>query len=133
MIEVQSTPTRLTCTYRPMGIGMRPIYHQHDLKPGQCISNEPGFYKDGHWGIRIENLVLIKEIQTRNQFGGKWLGAEHVTIAPVQTKLVDKSLMTARQIKWLNDYNHEAETKLAPLLKDDERALAWLKKECKAI
>lgn len=118
---------------RPMGIGMRPQYREHDLKPGQCISNEPGFYKDGHWGIRIENLVLIKEIGTKHNFGGKWLGAERVTMAPIQTKLVDKSLMNRRQIDWLNAYNKEVEEKVSPLLKNDERALAWLRKECKAI
>lgn len=116
-----------------MGIGMRPQYKDHDLKPGQCISNEPGYYKDGAWGIRIENLVLIKEIQTKYNFGGKWIGCEHVTIVPIQTTMVLKELMTPRQIKWLNDYNAEALEKLTPLLKGDERALRYLEKECKAI
>lgn len=54
-------------------------------------------------------------------------------MAPIQTKLVDKSLMTANDIKWLNEYNAEVQSKLEPLLKDDPRALAYLKKECKAI
>jgi Xaa-Pro aminopeptidase len=102
-----------------MGIGMRPGYVDFDLKAGQCISNEPGVYIDGKWGIRIESLVLIKEIQTKNQFGGKWLGCEHITIAPIQTKLIDTSLMSPRQIKWLNDYHEETLTKLTPLLKND--------------
>jgi Xaa-Pro aminopeptidase len=116
-----------------MGIGMRPQYKDHDLKPGQCISNEPGYYKDGHWGIRIENLVLIKEVNTKYNFGGKWIGCERVTMAPIQTKMVVKDLMTPRQIKWLNDYNQEVKGKLTPLLKGDERALKYLEKECKAI
>jgi Xaa-Pro aminopeptidase len=116
-----------------MGIGMRAIYHEHDLKPGQCISNEPGYYKDGHWGIRIESLILIKEIQTKHQFGGNWLGAERITMAPIQTKLVNKHIMTPKQIKWLNDYNAEVHEKLLPLLRNDKRALDWLEKECAAI
>merc|ERR1712093_118694 len=116
----------------PMGIGVRPVYKDYDLKPGQCISNEPGYYKDGHWGIRIENLVLIKEVETRYQFGGKWLGCEHITMAPIQTKLVDKKLLNATDVEWLNAYNAEVESKLTPLLKNDDRALTYLKRECKA-
>ena len=94
---------------------------------------QPGFYKDGHWGIRIENLILIKEMQTKHQFGGKWIGAEHITMAPIQTKLVNKSMLTPRHLQWLNDYHAEVKQKLSPLLKDDERALKWLERECRAI
>lgn len=74
--------------------------------------------------------MLIKEVQTKYQFGGKWLGCERITMAPMQLKLVNKSLLTPKDINWINNYHKEVLSKLEPLLKKDERALKWLMKEC---
>ncbi|RXW19463.1 hypothetical protein EST38_g6388 [Candolleomyces aberdarensis] len=118
----------------PQGIGVRIILNNTPLKPGMTVSNEPGYYEDGQYGIRIENIVLVKEAETPNNFGQKgYLGFEHVTLCPIQTKLVDVSLLTEQEKKWTNDYHKEIWEKVSPLLKNDTRALEWLKRECEPI
>ncbi|KAJ2936840.1 hypothetical protein H1R20_g241, partial [Candolleomyces eurysporus] len=118
----------------PQGIGVRIVLNNTPLKPGMTVSNEPGYYEDGQYGIRIENIVLVKEAETPNNFGQKgYLGFEHVTLCPIQTKLVDISLLTEQEKKWLNDYHKEIWEKVSPLLKNDTRALEWLRRECEPI
>ncbi|KAJ2913801.1 hypothetical protein MD484_g6610, partial [Candolleomyces efflorescens] len=118
----------------PQGIGVRIVLNNTALKPGMTVSNEPGYYEDGQYGIRIENVVLVKEAETPNNFGQKgYLGFEHVTLCPIQTKLVDASLLTEQEKKWLNEYHKETWDKVSPLLKNDTRALEWLRRECESI
>ncbi|KAJ6470262.1 peptidase M24, structural domain-containing protein [Mycena vitilis] len=118
----------------PQGMGVRLAYNSTALKPGMTVSNEPGYYADGRFGIRIENIVLVRKADTRNNFGDKgFLGFEHVTMCPIQTKLIDKSLFTAEEVRWLNDYHAEILKKVSGLLQHDSRALEWLKRECSAI
>merc|ERR1711964_271440 len=70
--------------------------------PGNVISNEPGYYEDGSFGIRIENIVMVKEAETKHKFGDKpYLGFEHVTMVPYCRKLIDESLLTRREKHWL--------------------------------
>ncbi|KAF8621347.1 hypothetical protein AX15_007876 [Amanita polypyramis BW_CC] len=115
----------------PHGIGVRIAYNSVPLKPGMTISNEPGYYEDGQFGIRIENVVLVREAKTPNNFGDKgYLGFEHVTMCPMHKKLVDISLLTVEEKKWLNDYHEEVWNKVSPHLQNDQRALDWLRKEC---
>jgi hypothetical protein len=65
----------------PQGIGPRPAYNEVPLQAGMVISNEPGYYADGKWGIRIENIIVVKIAETPNNFGGKgYLEFEHVTM-----------------------------------------------------
>lgn len=65
----------------PHGIGVRIAYNSSPLKPGMTVSNEPGYYADGRYGIRLENIVLVREAKTPNNFGDKgYLGFEHVTL-----------------------------------------------------
>ncbi|KAI0413706.1 peptidase M24, structural domain-containing protein [Xylaria grammica] len=114
----------------PIGIGTRSQYSEVPLSPGCVISNEPGFYEDGSFGIRIENIVMVKEVQTKYKFGDKpYLGFEHVTMVPYCRKLVDPSLLTAAEKQWLNDYNTEIFQKTKNFFKDDGLTLAWLEKE----
>ncbi|KAH0834715.1 peptidase M24, structural domain-containing protein [Lanmaoa asiatica] len=110
-------------------------YNSTALKPGMTLSNEPGYYADGKWGIRIENVVIVREVKTPNNFGGNgYLGFERVTMCPIQTSLIDFSVLTNEEKKWLNDYHAEVESKVAPLLEGkDARALAWLKRQCQAV
>ncbi|KAG7095504.1 hypothetical protein E1B28_006243 [Marasmius oreades] len=118
----------------PQQIGTRIACNSTPLKAGMTVSNEPGYYDDGKFGIRIENIVLVKEAETPNNFGEKgYLTFEHVTMCPIQTKLVDTKLLTENERQWLNDYNREVWEKVSPLLAEDDRALKWLKKESQAI
>ncbi|KAM5541777.1 hypothetical protein V8D89_004506 [Ganoderma adspersum] len=115
----------------PHGIGVRIAYNNTPLKAGMTVSNEPGYYADGRYGIRIENIVIVRDAQTPNNFGDKgYLRFEHVTLCPMGKNLVDASLLSAREKEWLNAYHRETQDKVAPLLKDDERALKWLHREC---
>ncbi|KIM42178.1 hypothetical protein M413DRAFT_26983 [Hebeloma cylindrosporum] len=115
----------------PHGIGTRIILNKSPLKAGMTVSNEPGYYADGRFGIRIENIVMVKEAKTPNNFGDKgYLGFEHVTMCPIHKKLIDTSLITEQEKTWLNKYHEETFEKVSPLLKNDPRALEWLEREC---
>jgi Xaa-Pro aminopeptidase len=73
-------------------------------------------------------------VETKHKFGDKtFLGFEHITFVPIQTKLIDTSLLTKDEIDWVNKYNNKCYEKLKNLLKDDERALKWLTEETKPI
>ncbi|KAJ3344970.1 hypothetical protein HDU83_004568 [Entophlyctis luteolus] len=122
----------------PHGIGPRIAYNDTPLEPGMIVTNEPGFYEDGAFGIRIENVMVVKDVtsEIENNFGGKgWLGFESLTVAPISTKLVDLSLLTEEERIWLNRYHEDVHAKLAPLLQspDDADALNWLFKETRPI
>ncbi|KAJ7977972.1 Xaa-Pro aminopeptidase [Quillaja saponaria] len=96
------------------------------LQKGMVISNEPGYYEDHAFGIRIENLLCVKEIQTPNRFGGiEYLGFEKLTFVPIQTKLVDLSLLSTVEIGWLNDYHSQVWEKVSPLLEGCARQWLW--------
>ncbi|KAK8004324.1 hypothetical protein PG989_004043 [Apiospora arundinis] len=113
----------------PIGIGTRVQFAEVALAPGNVISNEPGFYKDESFGIRIENIIMVKEVKTKHSFGDKpWLGFEHVTMVPYCRKLIDTSLLTEGEIAWLNAYNAEIWDKTHGFF-NDEVVLNWLKKE----
>ncbi|KAH6661263.1 peptidase M24, structural domain-containing protein [Truncatella angustata] len=115
----------------PMGIGTRIQYSEVALAEGNVLSNEPGFYEDGKFGVRIENIIMVKKVETKYSFGDKpWLAFEHVTMVPYCRKLIDTNLLTATETKWLNDYNDEILEKISPLVKDDVTK-AWLERETK--
>ena len=90
-------------------------------------SNEPGFYKPGEYGIRMENLILSKEI-TSNEFG-TFLGFEAVTLCYVDTTLIDFDLMEKAEVDWLNAYHQKVLDELLPHLEADEKE--WLMDKCK--
>ncbi|KAG1760222.1 peptidase M24, structural domain-containing protein [Suillus occidentalis] len=117
----------------PQGIGTRIAYNSTSLKVGMTVSNEPGFYADGRYGIRTESVVIVQEAKTPNNFGNGYLCFEHVTMCPIQTKLIDFSLMTAQEKEWLNSYHAETLEKVGPLLRNDLRALQWLERECSPV
>lgn len=88
------------------------------LRAGMLISNEPGYYKEGAYGIRIENLVLVK------QAGKGKLGFETVTLAPYDKNLIKMSMLNAKEKAWLQDYNQRVLKALAPKL--DKKLKVWL-------
>lgn len=78
------------------------------LKSGMIVSNEPGYYEDGSFGIRIENLeeIVVKEVEYEGFGEGKQaLGMRELTFVPLDTKLVDRSLLTNEEVAWLNAYH----------------------------
>ncbi|CAD6588642.1 MAG: hypothetical protein TREMPRED_005114, partial [Tremellales sp. Tagirdzhanova-0007] len=120
----------------PFGLGKRPEHDLVPLRAGMVMSNEPGYYAEGKFGIRIENMDIIRTADTRGNFLNRgYLELEHVTMCPIQSSLVDVALLTAPEKAWLNKYHAEVKEKVTPLLREmkDERALVWLEKQCKAI
>ncbi|KAL8540826.1 hypothetical protein ACS0TY_002157 [Phlomoides rotata] len=96
------------------------------LLKGMVVSNEPGYYEDHAFGIRIENLLYVKEANTPNCFGGvEYLGFEKLTFVPIQTKLVDLSLLSTTEMDWLNDYHKQVWEKISPLLDGSARQWLW--------
>jgi Xaa-Pro aminopeptidase len=97
-----------------------------ELFAGMILSNEPGYYKPGAFGIRIENLVLVEERQIEGM-EGRWLGFETLTFVPLDRKLIDTSLLTAEEIAWVNAYHARVRALLSPQLAGDD--LVWLERE----
>jgi len=98
-----------------------------ELLPGMILSNEPGYYKTGGYGIRIENLVLVEE-RMIDRAEGEWLGFETLTLVPIDRTLVDLALMSEAEIAWWNAYHARVHEVLAPQLEGG--ALAWLEAAC---
>lgn len=92
------------------------------LQPGMITSNEPGLYREGEYGIRCENLVLTTDAFTTDF--GHFLKFETLTLCPFDTTLFDLSIMSADEIKWVNDYHAMVCDRLLPLL--DASAQEWL-------
>lgn len=97
------------------------------LLPGMLLSNEPGYYKAGEYGIRIENLILIEEREIPGA-DGPMLGFETLTFCPIERTLIDPSLLTDEERRWLNDYHARVLDVLGPELDADERK--WLLDKC---
>lgn len=94
------------------------------LQAGMILSNEPGYYKAGDYGIRIENLVLVVACSDDPEDRG-FMRFENLTWAPIDRRLIDVSLLNAGERKWLNDYHAEVYAKLSDLVHGDTKA--WLK------
>ena len=90
------------------------------LEAGMILSNEPGFYLTGQYGIRIENLIFAKESEQHSGF----LEFEELTLAPIERKLIDTDLLTAPEKEWLNSYHQRVRDTLLPLV--NEPTQAWL-------
>lgn len=101
-----------------------------ELLAGMILSNEPGYYKQGHFGIRIENLVLVEQRDLPGM-EGEWLGFETLTFAPIDRTLVDASLLSPAQIAWWNAYHAKVREVLAPQLEGE--VLAWLLDACQPL
>ncbi|NBX03952.1 MAG: aminopeptidase P family protein [Alphaproteobacteria bacterium] len=99
------------------------------LAAGMIVSNEPGYYKTGAYGIRIENLVAVAEREQGE--AKKFLGFDTLTCAPMDTRLVEPALLTPAEKKWLNDYHAWVLAELSPALSAAEQA--WLASACAPI
>ncbi|HMO46414.1 MAG TPA: aminopeptidase P family protein [Rubrivivax sp.] len=102
------------------------------MEPGMVTSIEPGVYRPGQWGVRIENLVLNVPAQTPegNTFA-EMLEFETLTLCPIDTRCIERSLLRTDEIDWLDAYHATVQERLAPRV--DGEALAWLQQRCRPI
>ena len=100
------------------------------LDPGMILSNEPGYYKEKRWGVRIENLVVVEPRKIKDG-EREMLGFATLTLAPIDTRAIDLKLMTKAEVDWLNAYHARVYKELAPLL--DAPVARWLAGATKAL
>lgn len=99
------------------------------LEKGMIITNEPGIYLEGKYGIRIENMMLVVEDE-KTEFG-QFMKFEAITYCPIDLAGINKEMLTESEKQWLNNYHQEVYTKLAPYLNEEERV--WLSEETREI
>eukprot|EP00541_Cyclophora_tenuis_P013762 CAMPEP_0116552236 /NCGR_PEP_ID=MMETSP0397-20121206/6379_1 /TAXON_ID=216820 /ORGANISM="Cyclophora tenuis, Strain ECT3854" /LENGTH=666 /DNA_ID=CAMNT_0004077173 /DNA_START=223 /DNA_END=2223 /DNA_ORIENTATION=- len=119
------------------------------LKKGMVVSNEPGYYEDGKFGVRVENLLEItyvkaeyneaydngteEEADEQKSADKKFLKFEKLTMIPIQKSLINIDLMTDDELDWLDAYHEDVLAKVGPLLDADSAAMKWLEKSCTKI
>jgi len=126
----------------PFGISPR-YTNLEGLKKGMVVSNEPGYYEDGNFGIRIENLLEMqyvnpehdKEVTDDEVKAGekKFLKFAKLTMIPIQKNLINVNLMSEEELDWLDSYHEEVFSNVSPLLEPDSPAMKWLEKSCSKI
>ena len=123
-LSVHEGPQRIAQPFYPGGQSLEP------LKAGMFLSNEPGYYKAGEFGIRIENLVLIVDAPIAGA-EQPMLGFETLTFAPIERTLIKPNLLTEKELAWVNDYHARVLEILGPLLGGEDRL--WLEAKCAPI
>ncbi|WP_029415714.1 aminopeptidase P family protein [Brevundimonas bacteroides] len=101
------------------------------LLPGMIVSNEPGYYREGHWGIRIETLQVVTPAEPIPDGERPMHGFEQLTFAPLDRRLVDVDLLTADERAYVDAYHAETLAKVGPLL--DSEVKAWLEAQCRPL
>ena len=99
------------------------------LLAGMVLSNEPGYYRADAFGIRIENLELVVDVETQGDFNV--LGFESLTRAPIDKRLINTNMLTRPELAWLNDYHQKVWDEVSPLLESDD--LEWLRQATSAL
>ena len=123
VLNVHETPARINWKGRPG-------YGENDpFKPGMIVSNEPGFYKEGAHGIRLENLILCQEAKA-NEYG-RFLNFETLTVVPFDLDAVDVTLLDSKEKQLLNDYHSRVYKELSAYMTEEE--LVWLKNATRTI
>lgn len=112
------------------------------LGAGFLTSNEPGYYEVGEFGIRIENVCIVQDAPeisvvngNRTEEGVMFRKMEVISFAPIQAKMIDLSMMSEEEIRWVDDYHVQCVEKLSPLLEraGDNFTLAWLMKNTRPL
>ena len=98
------------------------------IEAGMFTSNEPGYYKENEYGIRIENCILTVNAPSEE---GEFLEFETLTLFPIDTLLIERSMLNEEETEWLNSYHSEVFEKLAPRL--NEKQQIWMKEKCKKL
>jgi Xaa-Pro aminopeptidase len=96
-----------------------------ELEPGMILSNEPGYYREGHYGIRLENLVLVTPPEKIQGGTREMLGFETLTLVPFDRRLIDPKQLLPWELAWLNAYHARVRREIEPILLSDDRA--WLR------
>uniref|UniRef100_A0A8C0ET07 Xaa-Pro aminopeptidase 1 n=1 Tax=Bubo bubo TaxID=30461 RepID=A0A8C0ET07_BUBBB len=115
----------------PCGISYK-TFADEPLEAGMIVSDEPGYYEDGSFGIRIENVVLVIPAETKYNFKNRGsLTFEPLTLVPIQTKMIDVNLLTQKECNWVNDYHQKCREVIGAELERQGRheALRWLVQE----
>lgn len=100
------------------------------LEENMVLSDEPGFYEEGQFGIRIESIVAVTRVETHRGFGGgTWLGFEYLTRVPIDRRMVDEPLLSPAERRWLQEHNDMVCRDVLPLVRDDRRAVRWLRRQ----
>lgn len=117
----------------PQGISGRLEYNEVNLVEGMTVTNEPGYYEDGNFGIRIENIMMVRKKNMPNPtFGNvEYFEFETVTMAPMCRALIQVELLCNEELNWLDQYHACVLKNLKPLIDHDKRALSWLERETK--
>jgi Xaa-Pro aminopeptidase len=100
------------------------------LRAGMLLSNEPGYYKTGEYGIRIENLILVRPVPIKGA-EKEMLGFETLSFAPIDRSLVEPGLLSGDERRWLDEYHRSVVEVVGPQLEDD--VLGWLKEQCRPV
>ncbi|KAA6418050.1 MAG: putative Xaa-Pro aminopeptidase P-like [Trebouxia sp. A1-2] len=111
------------------GHGVGAALNVHEGPHSISTSNEPGYYEDNAFGIRIENLLHIREADTPFKFGDQsYFGFERLTMIPLQRKMILTDVLSKKEIEWVNSYHKEVWEKVSPRMQHDKDLLAWVKK-----
>jgi Xaa-Pro aminopeptidase len=123
-LAVHEGPQRISPVGSPQPGGDEP------LRAGMILSNEPGYYKTGEYGMRIENLVLVVEAEAESGFPPekRLLGFETLTFAPIDRNLIETKLLSDDERRWVDDYHAEVRRIVGPQL--DGEAKTWLEAAC---
>jgi Xaa-Pro aminopeptidase len=126
----------------PMSIAPR-WTNREVLKRGMVLSNEPGYYEDGNFGIRIENLIEISYVKPEHNAEPndtpsgdgkkKFLKFSKLTMIPIQKNLIDASMMTKEELDWVDSYHADVLEKVGSRLEKGSPALKWLQRACEKI
>ncbi len=98
-----------------------------------CVcASEPGYYQDGAFGIRIENLVVVRPRATEFSFMDKqYLGFETITLVPLDRRLINRAMLNEQEVRWIDDYHAECRKLVAPRVRGE--ALEWLMRNTEKI
>ncbi len=119
-LGVHEGPQRIAKTWYPS-----------PLLPGMIVSNEPGYYEPGSYGIRIENLQYVVDASEIEGGTTPMLGFQNLTWAPLSRELIDTSILTEDELMWVNDYHTETLFRIKNLLNDSDAL--WLESSCKPL
>jgi len=107
-------------------VGIRPEYNREPIQKGQIITDEPGLYREGKYGIRIENVLLCKN-EDFSEYG-HFLSFETMTLCPIDRRLINRGMLNSEELDWLNNYHKKVLATLTPHLNGE--VVIWLKKQC---
>ncbi|MBD5197068.1 MAG: aminopeptidase P family protein [Bacteroidales bacterium] len=117
----------INCHEGPQSIRLNDV--PTPLEPGMITSDEPGIYIEGKYGIRIENLIATRYLETTDF--GDFYNFETLTLFPYDARLIERAILTKEEIDWINTYHARVLTELSPLLAPEEQK--WLAEKCAAI